>query len=287
MPEIDSTGYFSELFSSIQGEGGMVRGSCFGKRQIFVRFSGCNLINGEFGSSGCYWCDSPQARDLKNGKLMYEKSPGSQILSSEESPVKISKIIHIIKNLITPDLHSISFTGGEPLYQLDAVISLCNALKKENMKYPLYLETNGTIALIEEQASYLAKYFSYCCCDIKDRSANAASFEKWENLVKSELDFITQMANREVEVFAKLVVTSKTKIKDLQWILKHLSSIRLSDRQAVGLAIQPAIIRNEQLKNTISISPQYLNQIFEIAAGFIPIESLSLSIQAQKMIDLL
>ncbi len=59
-----SEGYLSELFSSIQGEGGTVRGSCFGKRQIFIRFAGCNLANRAFNSSGCFWCDSPTAQSL-------------------------------------------------------------------------------------------------------------------------------------------------------------------------------------------------------------------------------
>lgn len=63
MPKSDKNGYFSEVFSSIQGEGGLVRGSCFGKRQIFVRFSGCNLSDGGFGSRGCFWCDSPTSQE--------------------------------------------------------------------------------------------------------------------------------------------------------------------------------------------------------------------------------
>jgi len=36
-------GHLVEIFSSYQGEGGVVRGSCFGRRQIFIRFAGCNL----------------------------------------------------------------------------------------------------------------------------------------------------------------------------------------------------------------------------------------------------
>ncbi|HPX77174.1 MAG TPA: 7-carboxy-7-deazaguanine synthase QueE, partial [Methanobacterium sp.] len=38
----------SEIFSSIQGEGKLV-----GRRQVFIRFSGCNLT--------CNYCDTPQS----------------------------------------------------------------------------------------------------------------------------------------------------------------------------------------------------------------------------------
>ncbi|MEM4195978.1 MAG: 7-carboxy-7-deazaguanine synthase QueE, partial [Methanothermobacter sp.] len=39
-----------EVFSSIQGEGLLL-----GKRQIFIRFAGCNL--------NCSYCDTPESRD--------------------------------------------------------------------------------------------------------------------------------------------------------------------------------------------------------------------------------
>ncbi len=286
MPELDLSCYLSEIFSSLQGEGGTVRGSCFGKRQIFVRFSGCNLIQGDYGSSGCFWCDSPQAQQLRNGKFTYETVPGTQELASSQNPVKISRIIEIIKHLITPDLHSISFTGGEPLFQFEAVESLSQTLKVNEISIPLYLETNGTITLTEEQILTLAKHFSYCCCDIKDRSSKVAqTVEKWKELVKAELDFIRKMANRGVEVFAKLVITSETKKEDIKWIGERLSKIHLSSGQVVGLAIQPAYFR-EKNGNQHSIASRQLHEIFELAARFLPLESLSLSIQAHKMLNL-
>ena len=100
MSRLDSEGYFSEIFSSIQGEGGTVRGSCFGKRQIFVRFSGCNLASGDYESNGCFWCDSPGAKSLNVAKFKHEEVPGSQKLKNMENPAKLSIIIKIIKDLI-------------------------------------------------------------------------------------------------------------------------------------------------------------------------------------------
>ena len=287
MFEKDSEGYLSEVFSSIQGEGGTVRGSCFGKRQIFVRFSGCNLAEGALGLTGCFWCDSQRAQKLKARKFEYEESPGSQKLLNSENPVKIADIIEIIKRLITPDLHSISFTGGEPLYQLDFALDLSKALKKARVKYPLYLETNGTIIPIESQMKELAKHFQYCCCDIKDTSSKVAPPDRWKNLVLTELDFIRNMVKFDIETFAKLVVTSQTQLQNVRWISKKLSKIACYDGQVVGLAIQPVTLKSKELMDEYSISTNHLNKIFYTAAEFLPPENLTLSIQAHKYLKLL
>ncbi|KKN29113.1 hypothetical protein LCGC14_0847370 [marine sediment metagenome] len=287
MVEKDSEGYLSEVFSSIQGEGGTVRGSFFGKRQIFVRFSGCNLAEGGFGYKGCIWCDSPCAQKLKSLKFKYEENPGSQKLKNSESPVRIAEIVGIIKELITPDLHSISFTGGEPLFQLEFVMNLSKALKDENIEYPLYLETNGTIILEKSQMEQLATYFKYCCCDIKDMSSKVAPPDRWKSLVITELDFIRKMVNYGTETFAKLVVSSQTLLQDIRWISKALSKITYTDGQVVGLAIQPVYLEIKDLMENFSISTAHLNNIFYTAAESLPPESLTLSIQAHKYLKLL
>lgn len=287
MLNADLRGYLSEVFSSIQGESGTVRGSCFGKRQIFVRFSGCNLAEGDFGYVGCIWCDSPDAQKLKTREFKYEENPGSQRLKNKDNPARITEIIGIIKKLITPDLHSISFTGGEPLYQPNFVLNLSKALKDAGIDYPLYLETNGTIILDNSQIKQIATSFKYCCCDIKDLSSKVAPPDPWKNLVISELDFIRNMVKYGTKTFAKLVVTSQTQHRDVRWISKELSKITYSDGQVVGLAIQPVTLESKELNDKYSISTAHLNNIFYTAAEFLPSESLTLSIQAHKYLKLL
>ena len=80
-----------EVFSSIQGEGLYI-----GKRQIFVRFAGCNL--------NCKYCDTSNSKMVFSGKEM-----------------SVTELHDKINNLITPDFHSISFTGGAPLLQADFI----------------------------------------------------------------------------------------------------------------------------------------------------------------------
>ncbi|MHA1293806.1 MAG: radical SAM protein [Promethearchaeota archaeon] len=287
MSELRLKGFISEIFSSIQGEGGSVKGSCFGKRQIFIRFSGCNISDGMFNSSGCFWCDSKYAQKLKVENYKYELKAGLKEFMIDGNPVNIKKLVKIVRNLITPDLHSISFTGGEPLYQCNFILELAMALEKEINKYPLYLETNGSISLSDDILNRLSNYFKYCCCDIKDKSSHAASVYEWEKLVKKELNFIQKLLNLGVNIFAKIVVTSKTNVQDIKWISKQLSKIKYNNDEIVGLAIQPVVFESKKLKKQFSISTSHLNKIFYAVSEFIPSESLTLSVQAHKFLNFL
>ena len=98
----------SEIFESIQGEGVYQ-----GKKQVFVRFFGCNL--------SCDFCDT-------------------ELASYKE--LRVDDIINDIS--FYKDHHSVSLTGGEPLLQIEFLKELAKRLKSEGKT--VYLETNGTLA---------------------------------------------------------------------------------------------------------------------------------------------
>ena len=77
-------GRINEIFSSIQGEG-----IYFGRKKVFVRFSGCNL--------SCGYCDT--------------EFESFQEYDSESLLKKVQSY--------GPDFSCVSFTGGEPLEQKD------------------------------------------------------------------------------------------------------------------------------------------------------------------------
>jgi len=101
----------SEVFYSIQGEGRFA-----GEATVFVRFAGCNL--------NCSWCDTPQ----KN-KVQHEVNDPLGVV--------------ILANNVLPEngARRVTFTGGEPLLQLD------DRLVREfaQMGWVIYAETNGTV----------------------------------------------------------------------------------------------------------------------------------------------
>lgn len=99
----------NEIFSSIDGEG-----ITSGFLTVFVRTFGCNLR--------CSYCDSMYAVKGQDFKEM----------TVDEIVAEVEKY----------NLKRVTFTGGEPLLQRDA-LELVNALK--NLHYTVVIETNGAV----------------------------------------------------------------------------------------------------------------------------------------------
>ena len=128
---MEKTAQIKDIFVSIQGEGLYV-----GAKQLFIRFSGCNLQ--------CAYCDTEHIENT----VCYTP------LSLEDT---ISKF-----NL--NNIHSISLTGGEPLLHaefLKEFLPLC--------KQKIYLETNGTLS---EPFERIARYIDFAAIDIKLNSVS-------------------------------------------------------------------------------------------------------------------
>ncbi|MFQ6135832.1 MAG: 7-carboxy-7-deazaguanine synthase QueE [Candidatus Hydrothermarchaeales archaeon] len=266
----EHSGYLAEIFSSYQGEGGSVEGSCSGKRQIFLRFAGCNLALKELGTSGCIWCDTPEARMPRRREFRVEVTPGERDFGLHKNPASVGEVLVIIDMLKTRDLHSISFTGGEPLYQGEFVIQLAKELKKAG--YGLYLETNGSI---HDTPSDITSLFDYACVDIKDESSRAA--KDWKLLVENEFKMIKLLKDGDVKVFGKVVVTGETRSENIEWYAKELRDM------GVALAIQVATPYGP-----VKATPQ--RKIFELteaAAKYLGPDMITFSFQSHKMMGVL
>ena len=98
----------SEIFKSIQGEGGRA-----GEVSVFIRLAGCNL--------SCRWCDTPYALDKEQG----EKMSIPEILTRVEQYVADTVVV----------------TGGEPLIWPETP-TLLSELKTRGKL--VTLETNAT-----------------------------------------------------------------------------------------------------------------------------------------------
>ena len=259
-------GYLSEIFSSFQGEGYAVEGSCYGKRQCFIRFAGCNLA---LESNACCWCDSISAQNLKIAQFKVEKTPGWRDFIEIHNPASRKTVVGLIEEISSRDLHSLSFTGGEPLYQINFLKELVNGLSD----YQLYLETNGTLP---ENAKKIVESFDFCCCDIKDETA--FNMVGWKKLVEREFQTIQYFVKAEKEIFAKVVVTSSTKIENIEWYAKKLSELN------VPLAIQ--IVSSKNNSNLVPTFQQVC-QYTETAAKYLSPDQIGISVQAHKFLDYL
>lgn len=172
-----------ELFYSYQGEGPFV-----GYPQIFIRFYGCNIA--------CAYCDEP---DIK--KVVIQEP----------------EVMRRLNEWLTLPLHSISFTGGEPLLQVDAIKRLIAYL--DPYQIPYFLETNG---MFPDKLKQVADQFTYFSVDYKPG---------YTDQFKSFL----QIANDHGTAYAKLIVLHDQSVDDVI----GLASIIQQVNPKIPLILQP------------------------------------------------
>ena len=176
--ENQSTTKIREIFTSIQGEGPYM-----GEKHAFVRFCRCNL--------NCEFCDTDF--DIKKA-----------------DEYDIYKLFNVLdKN----DAKVISFTGGEPLMEVDFLYDFLKSFKV-GLNKKIYLETNGTLF---EQLEKIIDFFDVISMDIKLQSATGqpnrfSVNEKFlqvaikkevfikvvfdKNIIQEEIDYCTQIAKK-------------------------------------------------------------------------------------------
>ena len=185
-----------EVFSSIQGEGLLV-----GCRQIFIRFAGCNL--------NCRYCDTPESRNPQMGE-----------------PTSIQDLKSRIEELETPDLHSISLTGGEPLLYADFIKNLLHVTD-----YKSLLETNGSLPGEIKKIAHLVDYASV---DIK----LPEHVGTWE-IIEKEIKSINILIKRGVNTYLKVVVLPTTLPSHIGRIAQKLQN-EISEPYRTPIVIQPS-----------------------------------------------
>lgn len=157
--KIQSTTKIKEIFTSIQGEGPYI-----GQKHIFVRFCKCNL--------NCAFCDTD---------FNIETALGYNI---DELAKKLQKI----------DCEVISFTGGEPLLDVEFLKSFLQKYK-DKLGKKIYLETNGTMV---EELDEIIDFVDIVSMDIKLKSATNQI-----NKFKINEEFLKKALKK--EVFIKIV----------------------------------------------------------------------------------
>ena len=190
--------HINEVFSSIQGEGILI-----GRRQVFIRFSGCNL--------DCNYCDTSKSRDSEFGDL-----------------VSIEELHQEIDQLITPDFHSISFTGGEPLLNADFI-----KIFLQEYKFKSLLETNGSLP---DELAKIAGFLDYVSLDIKLPEHEAS--KNWDDLFGLELESIKLLRDEEINTYCKVVVMPGTKVDMIGFIASKIAD-EVQNTSNLSMVLQP------------------------------------------------
>lgn len=123
-----------EIFRSIQGEGPHA-----GRERTFVRLSGCNLH--------CRWCDTAYTWNWRGTPFVHDRdAPGKPYKFDPAQEMIKLEVGEAALRILSDLAEGVVITGGEPLMQTEAVISLIDAVRV-HAKHALFdVETNGTIA---------------------------------------------------------------------------------------------------------------------------------------------
>lgn len=199
--------YIKEIFSSIQGEGLYV-----GQKHIFVRFCKCNLA--------CKFCDTDF--DIKNAK-----------------EYSIDELYEILKPL---DSDVISFTGGEPLLDVDFLNDFLKEYK-DKLNKKIYLETNGTCF---KELKKIIDYIDIIAMDIKLKSATGQENSFFENE-----EFIKTALNK--ELFIKIVFDENISEEEI------IKTSSLAKKYNLKLILQPKMPINKNLNIENIFEKFYLN----------------------------
>lgn len=226
----------AEVFSSIQGEGVHI-----GRRQVFIRFIGCNLA--------CSYCDTHQLDAAEPCRM--ESTPGRGDFSLRANPVPFHQVIELIMRWQSgwPGVHhSISLTGGEPLLHVELLQEWLGRLRGI---LPVHLETNG---VLHSALSTVVREIDFISMDIKLPSSSDE-----DSLWDHHRDFLTVAAATDLSV--KVVVNSAT---------QHWEVIRAAEMTAAVSPSIPFIIQPETADNlSVKIGATALIELQELATAIL------------------
>ena len=247
---MNSTGYLKEIFSSIQGEGLLL-----GRRQIFIRFLGCNLK--------CSYCDTPESRERK-GDLRVQEAPDLQKFTSRKNPITVEATLACLDSLNLHIHHSVSMTGGEPLLQRDYLAELGTQLRRKNVN--IFLETNGTLP---DALQKCLGGIDIIGMDWKLPSSTAQQDNSLDHVRFLKIGIARK-------IFVKLVVTDTTELKEFETACLRISEVG-SEIPIVVQPVTPAGAMNPPSK-------EFLLQLSSVARHYL--EDIRIIPQVHKLIGL-
>lgn len=228
----------SEIFTSVEGEG-----IYFGMKTMFVRVAGCFMK--------CYWCDTPYALSMKDGKE-YE----------------VSDAIKMIDDNLLPNTYKVNFTGGEPLMQHKAVYEMAKHVKSKGLR--TYIES---ACYDVERFKELLPFMDICKVEFKLSDSEVVDVKHYRQLLENELKCLEEAVRAKKATYIKVVVSSLSDKKEFEELAKMIFKI-----------IKPADIEGFIIQPVYGASEPKLEQLFQFYDAVYPYyEQVRIVPQLQKV----
>lgn len=200
-------GYLSEIFLSFQGEGLHA-----GRRQLFLRLSGCPLR--------CRYCDTPASLE-RQPRARIHQHDGTWV--EIPNPVAASDVLGHAGPLLDAGggADGLAVTGGEPLVQADFLAGL---LGHPLWPRPRLLETSGTMP---DQLTIVLPVIDVVSMDIKLPS-NTGEGPQWERHAR----FLAAAADK---AYVKVLVDEGTATAEVE----RAAALVADTAPAAPLFLQP------------------------------------------------
>lgn len=154
-------------------------------------------------------------------RCVYCQNPESQCVGGGRE-CTIQEIYNEVDKYCIYNKKRVTISGGEPLFQINKLIELCEYFHKNN--YHICLETSGGLACDTTQLKILLQYCDLIYCDLKFTSSAQYSkyvaFPAYENT----LDFIALCNSLKKQLVVRTVIVPG--INDNQIFIQQLQSIR-------------------------------------------------------------
>jgi len=213
-----------EIFSSVQGEGPHV-----GTTTLFVRFGVCDLR--------CAWCDSAHTWAPAK-EFRAELVRGTGRFETRPNPVSLEDLCAAAERLELAEHRFVSFTGGEPLLQPEALGALARRWRDAGPRR--FLETHGLAAEALETVVDAIDVVSMDWKLASDvRRASDPARGPVEDFHDAHVRFLA-VARRAPELIVKLVVTTATRDDELDEVCSRLEALA-PDAPLVLQPVTPAL----------------------------------------------
>jgi organic radical activating enzyme len=208
-----------EIFSSVQGEGIHA-----GASTLFVRFGECDLR--------CRWCDTPHSWKPA-AECRIESERGTGAFRALANPVPVSAAVAAALALEPESHRFVSFTGGEPLLQPEALQVLARELRGRGPR--IHLETHG---LCTDALAEILGEIDVVAMDWKLASDVRRASDPGRGPVEefhAAHEAFLRVALGAPEVMVKVVVTPATEDAEIDEMVRRVARVE----PAVPVILQP------------------------------------------------